>query len=238
MGQDFQARYVQDDESLDYTPSSAVTGGSVIVVGTDLGFAKNDIAANELGALFDEGVFDLVKDSGAINDRELVYWHAAGNPVGGTAGTGAANTTSGSGVLAGKCVKAALAGDAVVRVKKIHVTSVTNTIQTLLQNPIADPGDAGAIPVTDSGRCPIVTTTIGGETRTLAAPTILGQLLSIQMKTDGGDCVITCATGINQAGNTHITLNDAGDCILLEAIEVGATMRWRVLRNDGCTLAA
>lgn len=99
---------------------------------------------------------------------------------------------------------------------------------------ITDPGNAGAIPITVSGRVAIVTA--GAETRTLAAPTTIGQRLLIYMKTDGGDAVITCATGINQAGNTTITLNDAGDCIELVAIENGANKRWRVVVNDGCTL--
>ncbi|MDY7011539.1 MAG: hypothetical protein SVV80_12430, partial [Planctomycetota bacterium] len=37
-----------------------------------------------------------------------------------------------------------------------------------LENIIADPGDAGAVPVTDTGHCDIVTA--GAETRTIAAP--------------------------------------------------------------------
>lgn len=100
---------------------------------------------------------------------------------------------------------------------------------------IADPGNAGAIPVTVSGRVAIVTA--GAETRTLAAPTIVGQRLLLYMKTDGGDGVITCSTGINQTGNNTITMNDAGDSLELVAIESGANKRWRVVYNDGCTLA-
>ena len=50
---------------------------------------------------------------------------------------------------------------------------------------IADPGASGAIPVTATGRVAIVTA--GAETRTLAAPTIVGQRLLLYMKTDGGD---------------------------------------------------
>lgn len=100
---------------------------------------------------------------------------------------------------------------------------------------VADPGNAGAIPVTGSGYCPIVTA--GAETRTLAAPTFVGQEIHLYMKTDGGDAVITCATGVNQTGNNTITMNDAGDSILLRAIESGSNKRWRVVVNDGCTLA-
>ena len=113
--------------------------------------------------------------------------------------------------------------------------SVTNTIHNALTAVIADPGATGAIPVTDSGTCEIVTA--AAETRTLAAPTYVGQVLSLCMKTDGGDCVITVATAINQTGNNTITLNDAGDTILLVGVQNGANKAWRVVVNDGCTLS-
>jgi hypothetical protein len=100
---------------------------------------------------------------------------------------------------------------------------------------IADPGDAGAIPVTSSGYCPLVTG--GAETRTLAAPSFIGQELELYLKTDGGDCVVTCATGLNQTGNNTATFGDAGDLLLLRAVESGANIRWRVVANDTVALA-
>ena len=104
-----------------------------------------------------------------------------------------------------------------------------------LENTIADPGDAGAIPVTDTGHCDIVTA--GAETRTIAAPDKLGSEMLISLKTDGGNCTITVATLINQTGNNTITMDDEGDSILLVAIAAGANKRWRVVYNDGCTLS-
>lgn len=104
-----------------------------------------------------------------------------------------------------------------------------------LSNLIADPGNAGAIPVIRSGCVPLVST--GAETRTLAAPSFAGQQLSLAFKTDGGDVVLTCASGLNQTGNNTITFNDAGDVVTLLAIEVGSNLRWRVQLNDGATLA-
>jgi hypothetical protein len=77
----------------------------------------------------------------------------------------------------------------------------------------------------------------GAETNTLAAPSFVGQELLLCMKTDGGDRVVTCATGVNQTGNNTITFNDAGDSIRLNAIQNGANIRWRVVYNDGCTLS-
>lgn len=100
---------------------------------------------------------------------------------------------------------------------------------------LTDPGNAGAIPVTKSGSVPLVTA--GAETRTLAIPSAIGQTLSLYFQTDGGDCVVTVAQAINAAGNTIITLNDAGDSIHLIGINNGSALRWRVLANDGCALS-
>ena len=103
---------------------------------------------------------------------------------------------------------------------------------------LTDPGDGGAIAVTRSGCVPIVTAG-AGQTRTLAVPTFIGQMLTLFMKTDGGgDAVVTVAAAINVAGNTHITLNDVNDSIQLVGVSNGVSLVWRVSQNDGCTLAA
>lgn len=99
---------------------------------------------------------------------------------------------------------------------------------------IADPGDAGAIAVTQSGWCPLVSA--GGETRTLAVPTFAGQRLTLTMKTDAGDVVTTVAQAFDQMGHTTITHNDAGDTITLEGIYSGANLRWRIVALDGVIL--
>jgi hypothetical protein len=106
--------------------------------------------------------------------------------------------------------------------------------KTELGYAITDPGDAGAIAVTRTGTCPLVTA--GAETRTLADPTFVGQVINLCFKTDGGDAVVTSANGVNQTGNNTLTFADAGDVISLVAIEVGANYRWRVAHNDGVGL--
>lgn len=101
---------------------------------------------------------------------------------------------------------------------------------------IADPGDAGAIPVTEGwGICSVVTG--GAETRTLADPQRQGQRLSLSFKTDGGDCVVTSASPVNQNGDNTLTFADAGDFLVLEAAEDGADLEWRVVANDGIALS-
>lgn len=100
---------------------------------------------------------------------------------------------------------------------------------------ITDPGDAGAIPVTASGYVPLVTG--AGETRTLAAPSFISQEIVLYMKTDGGNCVVTCATTINETGNNTITFANTGEAVRLYAVEEGATLRWRMATADGAALS-
>ena len=51
-----------------------------------------------------------------------------------------------------------------------------------------------------------------------------------------GNITLTCATGLNQTGNTTILFDTAADSVLLVAIASGSNKRWRVVLNDGCTL--
>jgi predicted RecA/RadA family phage recombinase len=104
-----QATLVQDGKVIDYTPSSAVAAGDVIVSNKLVGIATRPIAANELGGLTVEGVFDFAKATGSgINFGALVYWDNT-NDV--------ATTTASGNELIGKCVKAAASGDTTVRIK-------------------------------------------------------------------------------------------------------------------------
>lgn len=101
---------------------------------------------------------------------------------------------------------------------------------------IADPGDAGAIPVTKSGNVAI--TTAAAETRTLAIPGAIGITLDLSFDVRAvGDAVVTVASAINQAGNTIITLDTAGDFVRLAATQVAGALVWRVVVNDGATLS-
>jgi predicted RecA/RadA family phage recombinase len=235
MAQNFQAAFVQAGENIDYTPVSAVAAGQVVVQGSMIGVAKTPIAAGALGALAVKGVFDVVKANEQQALGAALYWDADGDPYGGTAGTGCATTTAGGNTFIGFAQAAAGATDETVRVLWSGPVALTNTVHNALTAELADPGNGGAIPVTDSGHCDLVTT--GAQTRTLAAPTYLGQLLLVSLKTDGGNCVITCATTVNQTGNNTITLDDAGDAILLVAKATGSNKRWSVVSNDGCTLS-
>lgn len=222
-----EAIFKHDGSSVDYTPAAAVTGGDVVVIGDRIGIAKLDIAANALGALATVGVFAMLKVTGAITDGQDLFWDVDGTPIGGS--TTGAITTEAVGPWVGTAIGSAASGDTTVDV------ALGQERPESLEANIADPGDAGAIPVLKSGHVNIVTA--GAETRTLAAPTYAGQSLLIGLDTDGGDAVITCATAVNQTGNNTLTAADAGDAIELVAVKVGANIRWRVRSNDGVALA-
>lgn len=92
---------------------------------------------------------------------------------------------------------------------------------------IPDPGDAGAIPNSQSGIVELVSG--GAETRTLAAPVRAWLRLTLAFKTDGGDCVVTCATTLNVTANNTITFDTAGEMIELVSVPSGSDYRWRAL---------
>jgi predicted RecA/RadA family phage recombinase len=220
------ATFVQDGEAIDYTPTSAVAAGDVVVQGDLIGVARTPIAANVLGSLATCGVFDFPKSTAggsALAAGATVYWDATNK---------LATATSVGNKQLGKVIRAAVDADTTVRVRLDGIASAASNPITAN---IADPGNAGAIPVIASGHVDIVTA--AAETRTLAAPSFEGQQLLVGMKTDGGDCVITVATTINQTGNNTVTLNDAGDAVLLVGKVNGGNVRWSVVANDGAVLS-
>lgn len=95
---------------------------------------------------------------------------------------------------------------------------------------IADPGASGAIPVVGyvDGICMLVTA--AAESRTVADPTHVGQRLTLFLDTDGGDCTVTFASDITQTSGENVaTFGDVGDYIMVEAISVSGTAKWRLV---------
>lgn len=233
MAQAYQCRTVAAGDEFDYTPVAAVAAGQVVIQNGMFAFANVPIAAAAKGALATAGgrIVALVKENGAMSVGNAIYWAAAGNPQGGTAGTGAATTTATGNTYAGRCVAAAGANDEFVLVQ-LDTGVVT---QGGLENAITDPGNAGAIPVTRTGRVALVSA--GAETRTIAAPSFAGQELLLYMKTDGGDITVTVATTVNEAGNNTIVFDNTGEACRLVAVEEGANLRWRLAAVDGAALS-
>lgn len=100
-----------------------------------------------------------------------------------------------------------------------------------------DPGNGKAL-IVDRDRGIVELVTAAAETRTLPDPTKSGIELALNLKTDGGDCVVTAATAINAAGNAIMTFADEADTIVLLSIPNGSTAyRWKAIGNDGVSLS-
>lgn len=85
-----------------------------------------------------------------------------------------------------------------------------------------------------------ISTGASAQTRIIGTPQRVGQELEIAMAVDGGgDCAITQqgSLAINQAGNTTVTLNDAGDRVTLVSIRLGTSLVWRIKSSDGVALS-
>lgn len=91
-----QAQFVHDGDAIDYTPSSAIDAGEIIVQNDLVGIAKLDIPADELGALAVTGIYDVPRGAAtAFNPGDEIYWDDDGTSEAG--GTGAAVATSDGG---------------------------------------------------------------------------------------------------------------------------------------------
>lgn len=111
------AKSVANGDWQDYTPAAAVVAGDVIVVGSRAHPCPINLAANELGALPLEGIWDIPKATGSVTAGDAIYWDATGSPNVGTASSGAATKTSGSNAFLGYATADAASGDTYVRVR-------------------------------------------------------------------------------------------------------------------------
>lgn len=105
------AVFVQEGETIDYTPAADVDAGDVVLQGDLIGIAKLDIATGTLGALAVTGVFDIAKIAAtAITAGAIAYWDE-------TAQVATNTSNSGANKPLGKFIRAAAAADATARVR-------------------------------------------------------------------------------------------------------------------------
>jgi hypothetical protein len=226
-----KAETYKSDERLKFTiGGTAVTAGTPTqITSTGLvGIPVNDIAANgtdEFDITGRKRCWGVASQAWTVG--QTVGYDTDGDPYNGTAGTGAFTTDEGDWNFPVGTVVEAKASTEEMGIVLLNefLEGASPGGSAGLMNSIADPGNAGAIPVGMEGHVKIVTA--GAETRTIADPTIVGQQLLLTMQTDGGDCVITTASPWNQNGNTTITLDDVGDAALLVACRDGADIEWR-----------
>lgn len=96
---------------------AALASGQVVVTGSLVGVSLGAYAIGDTAQVALEGVFEVPKATGALTHGAAVYWDADGNPVSGTAGTGAATATATDNTLMGYAFDAAASGDATATVR-------------------------------------------------------------------------------------------------------------------------
>ena len=101
---------------------------------------------------------------------------------------------------------------------------------------IADPGDAGSVEVTRAGYCAMVAA--AAETRTLPAPTGVGQLLALTSAVATAVNTITVSlsptTDTFDGTNNTAVFNANGETLILMGIALSATdIQWRIVENIG-----
>ena len=119
------------------------------------------------------------------------------------------------------------AGASSTLVSKVSADVLTNKTLADLKTSVQTLSGAGAIDVV-TGVTEVTTT--AADALTLANGTV-GQIKIIVMKADGGDGTITPVTF---AGGSTITMNDAGDSVMLT---YATTIGWVLVANNGCTIA-
>jgi hypothetical protein len=174
---------------------------------------------------------DVAVNAEFIEEIQTGVWLIYVNPAPGDI---AAHTGDASGAHAASAIDIADAGGFTA---STTVEAVTQEMLPAVSRiaVIADPGNAGAIPVLRSGN--VALTSAGAETRTIAAPATVGITMDLTHDVDGGAIVITSATTINQTGNNTITLTEVADYIRLVSVRIGGAVVWRVAANDGAALS-
>lgn len=146
--------------ALDYTPSVFTADGTVVVVGSIPYIVVGDIPANTLGSLADSGLFDVVKDASIFADGDPVFWNPIGNPVVGTAGSGACTSNAIGAFLIGVVVPggAAATGASTVRLRQ-RATLTSQGIVSVNEPPGASTA-AGGTTTADAGVLPAGTAAV------------------------------------------------------------------------------
>jgi predicted RecA/RadA family phage recombinase len=101
--------YVQDGATITVTAPYDLASGAGCQVGNLFGVAANGYSSGDSAEIMTEGVFDLVKVTGAIAAGDLIYWDDSNKKVTKAYASGL--------LLVGAAVAAAQSGDATARVK-------------------------------------------------------------------------------------------------------------------------
>lgn len=133
-------------DHVDYTAPAAITAGDVVQIGPLLAHASSDVASGETDGFSVYGIKDVVKVMVAVTAGDHIYWDDDGDPVNGTAGTGAATTDAADHPLMGVAVADATSGAETVRVRFQSQPRVKHFAYVAVEDLAAD-GDIAARPI-------------------------------------------------------------------------------------------
>ena len=206
-------------DAIDYTPSSAVLAGDVVVIGSTPLIAPSAIAANTLGSLACEGVWDVPKTSDVFTVGDAVYWDTNGEPVTGDTLSGAADNSYATGELMGWAVANAANTASYVRVKLTSAERTATIAGSMTANDITgsdsslgisgvagNAGAGGSIVVVGgagdgnaAGGLVSVTGGAGAGTGDGAATSLVGGASGNGASSNGGAVAITGGTAVSAA---------------------------------------
>lgn len=191
------------------TAGSAITAGVPQKIGGGLvGIPANDIASGDVDELDITGRFrahGVASEAWAVGEQ--VGYDADGDPLNGTAGSGAYTTNEANWDFpVGSCVEAKGATDEMgVILLNEYLEGSSPWIPAAAQQTLAAGGGAVTVDEFYTGGA----SDAGGDAWTMADGLRIGQLKKVQLVTDGGgDATLTPTTLV---GGTTVTFADAGD---------------------------
>ncbi|MBE3132789.1 MAG: DUF2190 family protein [Acidobacteria bacterium] len=118
--------YCKDGKYLDHTPSSAVTAGKIIQVGSLACISPVDIAADALGGPDTIGVWEIPYVGGIASVGDNIWWDATGTPYGGAADGACTNLSAAGDWWLGTLVAPTVAASATAFVKLNFHSDIPN----------------------------------------------------------------------------------------------------------------
>lgn len=112
------------------------------------------------------------------------------------------------------------------------------------QQVLPDPGNAGTIDLKNRSSAVLELVSAGAETRTLRAPTSVGQAVLLTHVTDGGDITVTVTNGFNETGDTTFVFSDPGQFAYFISTKeytspsATPTYHWRLISHYGIANAS
>jgi predicted RecA/RadA family phage recombinase len=214
-------------ERVAHTAAANITAGTPVLAANGMvGIPVNDIANGDSDELDVTGRFrawGVASQAWVVGDA--IGWDANGDPLNGTAGSGAyTKTVADWDFFVGYADEAKGATDE-MGVIRLPDSAGHDFIPSGAQQSLSG---AGAVNVTSYST---MWTTTGANAGTLANGTRPGQLKEIMLTVDGGDGTLTPATA---SGFTTIVFSNIGDMVLLRWTASG----WTVLKRGNVATAA